>query len=1150
MRAMNVLLIGALALVMAGTPAHGAAIDDGVTWLHEAQDESGLWGTDNDTPIRDTAIAIEVLSSLAADSAGVPNGVDALLGTPTSSVDYLARKVITLASYAQGQIESGLVAALASMQASDGGWGFAAGYGSNILDTALAMRALQLGGYSNLVIEGAGINYLTSAQNADGGWSFADGGASLVFYTAHVVFALSAYEGEFDVAQELEDASTWLKSQPHVDGGFGSGATSNPYETGMAVVAVAKVDPLATEIADATGYLEATQLPNGSWKDDAYSTAWAIRGLSYVGPDLAISAADIVLSNPTPTDGDVVTVSTTVRNRGVAPSDASVVQVFDGDPDLGGVQLGVDQPLAGLDPGGEDTVEVEWNTYGLAGNHEIFVVVDPTDAIEEPDELNNVGIRTVHVYYPPDLIIDSITFEPAEPETTDAVTIKTTVRNVGEVTATGVTLQIWDSEEWSGGLFPDEPLGTPLLSPPYTIPSIAPNGTFTLNLNMGDYFTSPGGYYICACADVNDTIRETSEENNCDCNTLWVSIQCREVTLSNNLNLLGPPLEPTADMTSFSLLPEIIGCTEIDGWDRDTQTWISAVDVGDGTVIGDDFALELRDGFFARLSEESMADLCGRPLSGHGCTQLEDGLNMVSVPNEDACYSAYTLINDISSCTEAHAWDTGTQTWNSAIKIGGDEFIGEDFPVVVGAGYFVKVDTGGEWCTSTCDTVTVLPDLLITEADIWLDPNPVQSGNPVGIWVNIQNIGTETALTPRLDIYAGDPDDGGTLLLGGYLPVDIPPGESSGYYGNTFTFSGEGFIDIYGIADFYDEIEELDEANNRAFQTLQVLGAVRGSSALAWTPPLDSSLQLRQTVTEITRILVGNHSSSSVTISWITDAPCRGLVEYGLTPALGASEPEAGPSGCVHRVVLRGLREQTDYVFRITSGDITDDNEGRCHAFRTVSCGAGTPSILYGRVVSSATGRGIPGARVSGRLVRDVEDDTYPLIARTDADGDWILNLGNLKSRETGSVRDAIVGGQFVVGYDGGGGNTGSETVRLAGKSPQSCGEQELYDDDDPFDLAAPTPSHFFLAAGAPNPFRTGTTLSFGLPQDGRVEMAMYNVAGQKVATLIDGEYPAGTHSVMWDGRTDQGHPAFSGIYFCRMKADGATRMRRVFLMR
>jgi hypothetical protein len=805
-------LLGRAAMVSDDVRAQEAAITGGIAWLVGNQDASGLWGTDKNTPFRDATAVLEVLCPLNADSATVDDGLSAVYSSSCTSADYLARKIIALASCSDGVVPSGFAESLAAMQNGDGGWGYGKGYGSNVLETALALRALKSASYSNMGQLGAGVSYLTSQQNADSGWTFVAADTSHVFYTAHTTIALEVLQGDFSVAQYIHGGVEWLKTQIRGDGGFGTGGVSNPYETGLSLAAMIKGDPTASEITDAWSYLESTQLPNGSWNDDAYSTAMAIYGLMHIAPDLAVGTSDIVLSNPMPSDSEIVVISATVHNMGILDADSVLVQVFRGHPDVGGVQIGTDATIFSLAPGGDSTIQVDWNTYPLAGDHDIYVLVDPLNEIREPEKLNNTAKKSVHVYYPPDLVIDSIVFDPPEPDTLDTVFIRTTVGNAGELTAATVPLQIWDGDPDAGGIL--------LYS--LDIDSIPPGSQFTLNLNCLDYFNTAGCYPVYACADKENTIREIDEFNNCRCETLWVGQTCLAMSSNEGLNLLSLSLQPLDPITSYDVIPQIPHCNEIDGWDRVTQMWISAFEMAEGVITGDEFALELRDGFFARVTALGDTDFCGMRVQEHGCTHFESGLNMTSVANEDACYTAYSLIDDINTCDEADSWDVAAQAWVSAVKIAEGVFIGEDFPVTPGNGYFVKVYDAGDWCTRTCDTITSLPDLYVRPVDIWLDPNPVPSGDTVGIFVNINNIGLDTAYSPRLDIYMGDPDEGGTPLAAGDLPVNIPPGGSSGYYGDYFVFEGSGFVDIYGIADYYDAIPELDENNNQAYQTLQV----------------------------------------------------------------------------------------------------------------------------------------------------------------------------------------------------------------------------------------------------------------------------------------------------------------------------------------
>ncbi len=78
-----------------------------------------------------------------------------------------------------------------------------------------------------------------------------------------------------------------------------------------------------------------------------------------------------------------------------------------------------------------------------------------------------------------------------------------------------------------------------------------------------------------------------------------------------------------------------------------------------------------------------------------------------------------------------------------------------------------------------------------------------------------------------------------------------------------------------------------------------------------------------------------------------------------------------------------------------------------------------------------------------------------------------------------------------------------------------------------------------------PNPFARRATIRFTTPASGAVRLTVYDLLGRRIATLADGELPAGTHPVEW--RTGG---LASGIYVLRLEADGAVRTRRITLVR
>ena len=67
------------------------------------------------------------------------------------------------------------------------------------------------------------------------------------------------------------------------------------------------------------------------------------------------------------------------------------------------------------------------------------------------------------------------------------------------------------------------------------------------------------------------------------------------------------------------------------------------------------------------------------------------------------------------------------------------------------------------------------------------------------------------------------------------------------------------------------------------------------------------------------------------------------------------------------------------------------------------------------------------------------------------------------------------------------------------------------------------------------------TQIRFSLPSDQRVELAVYDLRGQKVATLVSDALRAGRHEVTWLGRDDSGRQVGSGTYVYRLTADGRT---------
>ncbi len=84
-----------------------------------------------------------------------------------------------------------------------------------------------------------------------------------------------------------------------------------------------------------------------------------------------------------------------------------------------------------------------------------------------------------------------------------------------------------------------------------------------------------------------------------------------------------------------------------------------------------------------------------------------------------------------------------------------------------------------------------------------------------------------------------------------------------------------------------------------------------------------------------------------------------------------------------------------------------------------------------------------------------------------------------------------------------------------------------------------------------PNPFNTTAHLGFHLDQAAFVHVAIYNVSGQLVRTLVDESLEAGVHQTRWDGRDERGHSVATGPYFVRFRmAHGPPRYAKLLLLR
>ncbi len=83
-----------------------------------------------------------------------------------------------------------------------------------------------------------------------------------------------------------------------------------------------------------------------------------------------------------------------------------------------------------------------------------------------------------------------------------------------------------------------------------------------------------------------------------------------------------------------------------------------------------------------------------------------------------------------------------------------------------------------------------------------------------------------------------------------------------------------------------------------------------------------------------------------------------------------------------------------------------------------------------------------------------------------------------------------------------------------------------------------------------PNPFNPSTTISYDLNEQTQVQLSIFNVKGQKIITLVNDNRNAGIHSVIWNGRDENGKSVPSGIYLYKLQTEKNSSIKKMILMK
>ncbi len=505
------------------------ALRDALAWLKSQQQQDGAWQDKPATAMRDTVVVMDALLPLASDFVGREQAVRWLLDQSVQSTDYQARQARAL-GVAQTLLATDFLAqyqddferftvtqlgGLVAQQHEDGGWGLAASYASDSLDTALVLKAFHSIEYieglrAGSQVRSAALQYLADSQQPDGGWPVVANGPSRLHVTTHVLAALQLYDPEH---QSVEAALHWLAGRQHADGGFGD-ASSTVHETAQALRTFIAFQAMASiQSVAAVDYLLVQQQDVGSWASSTYATALAIDALRrFQLPNWRLGSLQVTrLGAPSdapanaPVHGEWVAITVTVYNDGSASTPEGVVRLFDGEPTNGGQVIGVDLIVPSLEPGAGTSLQASWDTLrGEPGAHILAAVVDPDEHVIEANEQDNRATQGIDVAPAPDgteLIVTSLHVTPARP-----VALPTTlglsaiVRNAGTVDAERARVQLWAGDIDQGQLVGE------------SVHRIGSRQSTVVNFTYP--LAQPGITVLTVVADADHAVVEANEANN------------------------------------------------------------------------------------------------------------------------------------------------------------------------------------------------------------------------------------------------------------------------------------------------------------------------------------------------------------------------------------------------------------------------------------------------------------------------------------------------------------------------------------------------------------------------------------------------------------------------------------------------------------
>jgi large repetitive protein len=526
-----------------------------VNYLLSGRNADGGWGlgAGHESSSFNTTLALQALKAANyPDQTLITNAINYLLSTQNpnggwgfyagddSNVSMTALVSSTLQQFPQTTSIATTInkatAYLIAHQKADGGFATSTSSGqgaSTVFETALSYLAL-IGATTDATVLGNAITYLTSAQLPDGSWNedpystalalraLANVKPNLAITAADIAFSNSAptVGQAITITASIHNTGTaqannvlvqFYSGDPSHGGTLIGGTTipsipafgSSPASilwtpTASSNVIFVSVDPL-------NAIDELNKTDNTASRNLTSATL----------PDLSISSADITFSPQIPLPADAVAITATIRNNGETGAGNFTVDIYDGNPSAGGVNI-FSTTVPSLGSG--SAVSLQTTSNFTAGSHNINVVVDKANSVIESSKTNNTAVKTLQVgNVNIDLMVTNydITSIPVNPAEGDLVTINTTIHNQGDAAAKNVLVRFYLGD-------PDS--GVTQTGSDINIPSVSARGMANIS-TIWNSTGHAGNNNIYVKIDPLNTIIETTKLNNKAFKTIQVAAQ-------------------------------------------------------------------------------------------------------------------------------------------------------------------------------------------------------------------------------------------------------------------------------------------------------------------------------------------------------------------------------------------------------------------------------------------------------------------------------------------------------------------------------------------------------------------------------------------------------------------------------------------------